>query len=82
MITAATNKLKDKVNSTYTLCNIIGKRARQLVDGAVPLTECNCTKPVSIAAKEVSEGKITYTQNKSVIKEKSNIDTRIFESCI
>jgi len=81
MIKATTNKLMKRVDSTYTLCNLVGKRARQLVEGAHPLTECNSTKPVSIAAKEVCDGKITYVRIKSVSKKKHNKDTCIFESC-
>lgn len=81
MINPTTNELLKKVDSTYTLCNVVSKRARQLVEGAHPLTECNSAKPVSIAAKEVLEGKITYVRNKSVLKKKRNMDTYIFESC-
>jgi len=82
MINSITSELMKRVDSTYTLCNVVGKRARQLVDGANPLTGCNSAKPVSIAAKEVCEGKITYVRIKSVPKKERNKDTRIFESCI
>ena len=71
MINATTNELLKKVDSTYTLCNVVGKRARQLVDGASPLTGCNSKKPVSIATKEVTEGKITYTKNNTVYIKRS-----------
>ena len=81
MIKPTTNELMKRVDSTYTLCNLVGKRARQLVDGAHPLTECNSAKPVSIAAKEVCEGKISYVRIKSVLKKERNKDTSIFESC-
>jgi len=64
MISPTISELIKKVDSTYTLCNIIGKRARQLVDGALPLTVCNSKKPVSIATKEINEGKLTYIQIK------------------
>ena len=81
MIKPTTNELMRRVDSTYTLCNVVGKRARQLVEGAHPLTESSSAKPVSIAAKEVCEGKITYVRIKSVLKKKRNKDTSIFESC-
>ncbi|KUO71802.1 MAG: hypothetical protein APF77_16975 [Clostridia bacterium BRH_c25] len=81
MIKPTTKELMKKVDSTYTLCNIVGKRARQLVEGAYQLTECNSAKPVSIAAKEVCEGKITYVRNKIVLKKKRNQDESMFESC-
>lgn len=65
MINPTVSDLMKKVDSTYTLCNVVGKRARQLVEGANPLTGCNSKKPVSIATNEVNEGKITYTRAKS-----------------
>ena len=68
MIKPTTSELMKRVDSTYTLCNVIGKRARQLVDGAHSLTGCNSGKPVSIATDELSEGKLTYVRNKSVLK--------------
>jgi len=81
MIKPTTSELMKRVDSTYTLCNAVGKRARQLVDGAHPLTECNSAKPVSIAAKEICEGKITYVRIKSVPKKKRNEDASMYESC-
>ena len=80
MINPTTNELLKKVDSAYTLCNVVSKRARQLVEGAHPLTECNSGKPVSIAAKEVCEGKVTYDRIKSVPKKKCIIDESMFES--
>ncbi len=65
MIKPTISELMKKVDSTYTLCNVVGKRARQLVDGAHPLTGSKSGKPVSIATNEVSEGKVTYTRIKS-----------------
>lgn len=71
MINVTSKELLEKVDSTYTLCNMIGKRARQLVDGDAPLAESDSKKPVSIAAIEVAEGKITYIQNNIVYNERS-----------
>jgi DNA-directed RNA polymerase subunit omega len=61
------SELLKKVDSTYTLVNVVGKRARQLVDGAHPLTKSNSAKPVSIATNEVNDGKLIYARNKSEI---------------
>lgn len=58
----------EKVDGTYTLCNVVGKRARQLVDGADPLAGLSSGKPVSVATREVYEGKLTYTRAKSGLK--------------
>ncbi|HWR62098.1 MAG TPA: DNA-directed RNA polymerase subunit omega [Clostridia bacterium] len=66
-----TNELLKKVDSIYTLCNLVGKRARQLIDGADQLTGCSSKKPVSIAAKEITEGKITYTKNDIAYSQRS-----------
>ena len=68
MMNPTVSELMKKVDSTYTLCNVVGKRARQLVEGARPLTGCNSGKPVSIATNEVREGKLTYVRNKSGLK--------------
>ncbi len=54
------SELEDKADCRYTLCVESAKRARQLVEGAQPLTEVNEANPVSQAAKEILLGKITY----------------------
>ncbi|HYF83622.1 MAG TPA: DNA-directed RNA polymerase subunit omega [Clostridia bacterium] len=67
MMNPTISELLTKVDSTYTLCNVVGKRARQLVGGDHPLSKCNSGKPVSIATNEVNDGKLIYTRNKSEI---------------
>lgn len=51
--------LKNVDNSRYLLVNVIAKRAREIAADAesrgVPLND----KPVSIAIKEIAEGKVT-----------------------
>ncbi len=45
----------------YEPVALIGYRAQQIAEGAVPLTEIGAlTDPASIAAKEFAEGKIPY----------------------
>ena len=68
MMNPTLNELMKKVDNTYTLCNLVGKRARQLVDGAQPLAVASSKKPVSIATSEVSEGKIAYVRNEDNVK--------------
>lgn len=68
MMNPTLSELMKKVDNTYTLCNLVGKRARQLVDGAHPLAVGSSKKSVSIATSEVSEGKITYVRNNENIK--------------
>jgi len=54
------SELKEKADCRYTLVVESAKRARQLVDGAEPLTDDNEPNPVSQAAKEILTDKITY----------------------
>ena len=53
MMYPGVSELKDKVDCRYTLVVESAKRARQLVDGAEPLTEYQEANPVSQAAKEI-----------------------------
>ncbi len=55
-------ELAEKGDSRYTLVILTSKRARQIIEGAVPLVNTSSKKPVSIALEEVIEGKITYTR--------------------
>jgi len=60
MMYPGVSELKDKVDCRYTLVVESAKRARQLVDGAEPLTPSPEPNPVSQAAKEIFYDKITY----------------------
>lgn len=52
-------KLVDsKITSRYTIVLAVAKRARQIIDGADPLTYAPTDRAVSIAVKEMDEGKI------------------------
>jgi len=52
--------LLKKVDCRYTLVVETAKRARQLVDGAQPLTAQVNPNPVSQAVEEIFEEKVTY----------------------
>lgn len=54
------DELLNKVDNRYTLVVETAKRARQLVDGAPKLSKTSVDKPVTIAIKEIHEGKIKY----------------------
>ena len=56
------NTLNEKTDSRYSLCILAAKRARDLVDGKPALTEDECERPVSQAAKEVAADLISYTR--------------------
>lgn len=59
----AIDKLKNQVDSKYTLCIMAAKRARDLTDGKPQLTIAENDKPLSIATKEISESYISYKRN-------------------
>lgn len=46
------------VNSRYSIVLATAKRARQLIDGAEPLSEASCDKPLSTAVMELYNGKV------------------------
>lgn len=55
---------ENTIGSRYTIVIAAAKRARQLVDHAEPLSmNYTVDKPVSIAVRELYDGKITITQN-------------------
>lgn len=62
MLYPSINDLLKKVDSRYTLVMLVSKRARQLVEGQIPLTEVKTNKPVSIAVQEIADDKISYTR--------------------
>ncbi|MCL1885023.1 MAG: DNA-directed RNA polymerase subunit omega [Defluviitaleaceae bacterium] len=51
-------KLDSRVTSRYTVVLAAAKRARQLTDGTSPLTYAPTDRAVSIAVKEMQEGKL------------------------
>lgn len=46
------------VNSRYSIVLATAKRARQIIDGSVPLADSTSKKPLSIAVQELYEGKV------------------------
>jgi len=58
MLEPSMNKLLDQIPSRYMLVNVVAQRARQVAteaeDAGIPLDD----KPVSIAIREVAEGKV------------------------
>ena len=49
---------QDKVKSRYSVIIATSKRARQLIEGDLPLTKVKTPKPLSLAVEELYEGKI------------------------
>ena len=56
------NELQEKADSKYTLAILTAKRARDIVDGKPLLTEDECERPVSQAAKEIGKDLLTYSR--------------------
>ena len=60
------DEIADKVGSKYALCVVTSKRARQLLEQAQNqgiLDFPNNEKPLSIAAKEIYDGKLIATND-------------------
>ena len=60
MMYPGVSELEQKADCRYALVVETAKRARQLVDGAEPLTKTQEANPVSQAAKEIFTDRITY----------------------
>ena len=49
-----------KVNSRYSIVMATAKRAREIIDGSMPLVDAKVgEKPLSIAIDEMNQGKMT-----------------------
>lgn len=67
MLTPSYSELMEKINldlndtkitSRYSIVLAVAKRARQIIDGSDPMTDTQTDRAVSIAVKEMGEGKI------------------------
>ena len=52
-------KLLPKADNRYTLAILVAKRARQLVDGALPLMESDSPNLVTLACEELASNRIS-----------------------
>ena len=68
MIHKELNDLLKHVDCRYTLVVTTAKRARQLIDGARPLTENVEKNPVSQAVNEIEQDKISFMRPVDGIK--------------
>jgi DNA-directed RNA polymerase subunit omega len=56
------SELKKRVpGGKYALTRAVAERARQLQNGATPLTEVKAPNPLSVAIDEIVQGKVTIT---------------------
>ena len=57
------DEIAQKIGSKYALCSVASKRARQILDHANSQgRESLKEKPLTIAAREIQEGKVTATK--------------------
>jgi len=64
-----TNELADsQITSRYTIVLAAAKRARQIIDGANPLTYAPTDRAVSTAVKEMNEGKLAIKVSEELLE--------------
>lgn len=56
------DKLAEKIGSKYALCVVASKRARQILDTSLQSGNETTEKPLTLAAEEIDEGKVTATR--------------------
>ena len=60
------NKLLENVENRYALVIMTSRRAREIANGDEPLTETDEKSPVTIAAEEIAEGKISIAGEEKI----------------
>ncbi|MGI6065366.1 MAG: DNA-directed RNA polymerase subunit omega [Bacillota bacterium] len=68
MIKQSLDELMKKVDSKYTLVVVSAKRARTLTENQTDRDEFKTSNPVSVALKEIVDGKVEWERTKSGIK--------------
>ncbi len=58
MVKPTVNELLEKIDDRFQLVVVTSKRARQLAEGAEPLTNKKEPSVVTLAAQEIAEGKV------------------------
>jgi len=66
MVKPTVNELLKKTDNKFKLVIATAKRARQISAGATVLTNKDDTSPVTLAADEIAEGKVTVEENENV----------------
>ena len=68
MVKPTVNELLEKVNDRYRLVLVTSKRARQLAEGAEPLTDKHEDSFVTLAAQEIAEGKVIDLEDEKKVE--------------
>lgn len=58
MLYPAMSKLNSYIPNRYMLVNVVARRARQISEGADDMGEALNEKPVTLAIREVADGKL------------------------
>ena len=66
MVKPTVPELLTKSKNRYELVIATSKRARQIANGDKPLTSVNEVSPVTLAANEIAEGKVTIVRNEEI----------------
>ncbi len=72
MVKPPVTELLKKIGSRYELVIATSKRARQLAEGAEPLTKKKEDSMVTLAAVEIDEGKVFIEENEDTEENKEN----------
>ena len=70
MIKPSVAELLEKVDNRYELVIATSKRARQIAMGDEPLTKVKEESPVTLAANEIAEGKVTIVRDEEQNEDK------------
>lgn len=62
MVKPTVAELLTKANNRYELVIATARRARQIASGAEPKTEVKEESPVTLAANEIAEGKVSIVE--------------------
>lgn len=69
MVKPTVNELLEKIDDRYQLVIVTSKRARQLAEGAEPLTDKKEPSVVTLAAQEIAEGKVQIREDEPTTEE-------------
>lgn len=65
MVKPAVTDLLKKVDNRYSLVIMTAKRARQIAEGEIPMTEVNEKSAVTLAVNEIYEDKVYRLNNEN-----------------
>ena len=72
MVKPTVAELLKRANNRYELVIAAARRARQISAGDEPKTGVNETSPVTLAANEIAEGKVSIIEDEESKKEEEN----------